>query len=503
MNLRCNILIAIMTVFAFTTMNAKIVTWTIHPNYEKLVRYNGDLFLFQQGGKWGIVKEGDIVVLPANYDYITSPVDGYALFASREGSKIRLEGILGVDGKVNLISERYYLSISRQHDYAFFSENKLVVYNPKGKFGYIDPAGNTIIKCQFDDALPFKEGWAPVLQGNYMRYINDRYEQSNNNVLSVDFHYGDMTDASCFSNGQAVIAYNDDYALINKNGEKIKKIKEVEFNQLYQKHNSPLNTSDKRFDESSRYNIISENGKYGLEDKGTIIAEPQFDSFSTQYNDGILVAVSNGKYGVLKVSEGEISITTSIQGKSSNELEVDRKGHLTPVTVDYTIPSYIQNPKVLVDLGDGTYRDFTSQGTGNGLNQSLSMTPVIEKNSESCRIKVAIEHDGILLAGIEKTFAVSYPIKLRVSSPGPSTIRANENYTATFSSTIFNDSNKQVTVTATWSSGGKPVTITIPAHGNKTVSGSIQVESKFRRTIRLALSSGEKNEADILFEPYF
>lgn len=503
MNLRRNILIATMTVLAFVTTNAKIATWSIHPKYEKLHRYKDDLFLFQQSGKWGIIKDGDIVILPANYDFITSPVNGYALFGSKEGSKNRLEGILDNNGEVSLISERYYLSISRQHDYAFFSEDKLVVYNPKGKFGYIDPVGNTVIKCQFDDALPFKEGWAPVLQGNYMRYINDKFEQNKkDNVLIVDFHYGDMTDASCFSNGHAAIAYNDDFAIINKNGEKIRKIKTAEFNQLCQNNNSPLNTSDKGFDESPRYNIIFENGKYGLKDKGTVIVKPQFDAFSTQYNDGVLLAALNGKYGALKISEEEIDITTSVQGKESNELEVDKKGNLTPITVEYTLPSCIQNSMVLVDLGDGTYRDFTSQSSGNGFRKSLLMKPVIEKDAESCSIKAVIEYDGIVLAGIEKTFTVSYPIILHASPPGPSEIRAKENGYATFSSTIFNDSNKQATVTATWSTG-KSVTITIPAHGNKTILGSIYVESKFRKTIGLTLSSGEKKEASILFEPYF
>lgn len=503
MNLYRNILIALISVFTFTTMNAKIVTWAIHPKYEELKRFNGDLFLFRQGGKWGIVKEGDIVVLPANYDFITSPSEGYALFASREGSKIRLEGTVCVDGKVTMIGGPYYLSISRHHDYTYFSDNKLVVYNPQGKFGYIDPDGNTVVKCRFDDALPFKEGWAPVLQGDFMRYINDRYEQNNSSVLRVDFHYGDMTDASCFSNGRAVIAYNDDYALINKDGNKIKKIKQAEYRQLYKDFNSSVIYSDKGFDESSRYDVISENGKCGLKDNGTIIAIPQFDSFFAQYGDGLLVAVSNGKYGALKVSEGEVNITTSVPGNGSNELEFDKKGNLTPVTVGYTLPSYLQNPRLLVDLGDGTYRDFSSQAAGNGFIHSLSLTPVVEKDSESCGIKVAIEQDGILLADIEKTFVVNYPIRLRVSPPGPATIRANEDGIATFRATVFNDSNKEVTVTATWSSGGKPATITIPAHGNKTVLGSITVEYKFSRTIMLTLSSGERNKKEILFEPYF
>ena len=204
----------------------------------------------------------------------------------------------------------------------------------------------------------------------------------------------------------------------------------------------------------------------------------------------------------IEISDEEIEITAYAQGKNPNEIEVDRKGHLKPITVDYNIPSNISTPKVLVDLGNGIYRNLTELGFGNGKDKPFSIIPVIEKNAESCIIKVAIENDGIVLADFVKTYAVDYPIILRVSSPGPSTIRANENDYATISSIIFNDSRKQVTVNATWSTG-KHVTITIPAQSSKTISETVHVTTNFTKDISLSLSTGEKAHSTINFQTFF
>lgn len=498
MILRRNILIIIMIILAFAFANAKIATWSIHPKYEKLQRYSEDIYAFQQNGKWGLVRCGDKEILPANFDYITPFINGFALAGVKEGNRYLLGKIIDESGTTYSPSNKFYLP----SNYQYASDGKLVVVNSNGKYGYINTDGSIAIKCQFNNAFPFKEGWAPVKQGNYTKYISERYDTNpSNSVLSVDFHYGEMTMSSCFSNGKAVVAYNRDFALIGINGQKIKKLNEANFKQLYKKNNDSGSSSND-FNEILKYNVFTENGKYGLKENETVVIKPQFDSFASQYNDGTLLAIHNGKYGLIKISDEEIEITAYAQGKNPNEIEVDRKGHLKPITVDYNIPSNISTPKVLVDLGNGIYRNLTELGFGNGKDKPFSIIPVIEKNAESCIIKVAIENDGIVLADFVKTYAVDYPIILRVSSPGPSTIRANENDYATISSIIFNDSRKQVTVNATWSTG-KHVTITIPAQSSKTISETVHVTTNFTKDISLSLSTGEKAHSTINFQTFF
>lgn len=494
MNLIQKFSLTLMTVLAFAVANAKTAVWDILPKYEKLNRYFNDIYAFQQNGKWGLVKSGNKEILPASCDFITPFTNGFALAGIKDGNYYLLEYIIDEDGSIVALIDKYYLPSNNQ----YMSDGKLVVVNKNGKYGYISSDGRAIIKCQFDYALPFKEGWAPVKQGNYTKYISESYEKSpSKSILAVEFHYGEMTLASSFVNGNAVVAYNTDFALIGNNGQVIKKLKETEFKQLYKKNNAAPALTSAGFNEASLYGIIHKNGKSGLKEGENVILIPQFDSFSVQYNDGAIVTVSKGKYGVLKISEGDVVVTTSV-----NEIEVDRNGDLSPVSISYNTPPLPSASKIFLDLGNGIYEDWTGGQSNNGGTISIMVTPIIARSAESCVIKGFVENDGIKLTEFEKSFSISYPIKLQVSTPGPSSIRANENNTATFSSTIFNDSNKQVTVTATWSTG-KIVTLTIPAHGSRITFDTVNVTSNFSKKISLALSTGEKSYSTISFQTFF
>lgn len=498
MNLKRNIL-TIITILVFASANAKIATWAISPNYQELKRYYGDMYLFQNNGKWGIVKSGDNVLLQANYDFITPFVNGYALIGSKEGSKLLLECILGEDGNINFLNDKFYLP----GRYRYVSEDKLIVSNKSGKYGYINTSGNIVVKCQFDDALPFKEGYAPVRQGNYMRFITENYDHNaSHNTLGVDFHYGEMTEAGCFSNGLAPVAYNNDCALINTSGQKVRKIKEVDFDKTIKTNNAAPSSTSVGFLTSSNYTEYCENGKYGLKQGDNIIVKPQFDSFREKYSDDSILATINGKQGLLKISDGEVSVKSKVNGIFTSELEVDRNENIQPITFECNIPGNLRQYRIMLDNGNGQLEDKTSVFTHNGDISSLTFAPSVLKNAEQCNTRVVVESGGIVLADETQHFSITYPIKLRVSAPGPSIVRANENYKATVSSTIYNDSNKSVTVTATWSNG-TVATLTIPARGSKLLTTSFHVEVKYVKDVSITLSTGDKNHKTITFEPYF
>lgn len=501
MNLKRNVLIIIMTILALVSANAKIAIWSISPNYQELKRYYGDMYLFQNNGKWGIITPGDKVLLQANYDFITPFVNGYALIGSKEGSRLLLECILGEDGSIKFLNEKYYLPGNNQ----YVSENKLVVSNKNGKFGYISPSGDIVVKCQFDNALPFKEGYAPVKQGNYMKFITENYDRNaSRNVLVVDFHYGEMTAAGCFSNGLAPIAYNTDYALINTNGQKVRKIKEADFKQTYKTNNAAPSSKSPSFSTLSNYVEYSENGKYGLKQGDNIIVTPQFDSFREKYSDGGVIASLNDKLGLLHVSDGDVSVKSKVNGVVTSELEVDRKGNIQPITFECSIPGNLNNCRILLDEGNGQLTDKTSAFNRSGNTFSLSIAPTVIKNAENCDTRIVVENAGIVLADERKNFTITYPIKLRVTAPGPSVARANEHDIATVSSTIYNDSNKSVTVTATWSNG-KESSISIPAHSSRIVSTTFNVPNDFSKTVSITLSTGERasSKEPINFKSFF
>ena len=489
-----------MMVLAFALASAKTVSWSIAPKYDKINRYYGNIYAFQSGNKWGLVKEGNLEIIYAEYDFITPFINGFALAGVKDGNRYLLKMIISDDGNVVSLPKAYYLP----QNYQFVSDGKLAVSDVNGKYGYIDTSGNIVVKCQFDKALPFKEGWAPVKQGNYTKYISESYDRnSSRGTLVVDFHYGEMTMSSCFSDGKAAIAYNKDFALIGTNGHKIKKLNESDFKRIYKNNNTSLQ-SDNGFQKSNRLTVFTENGKAGLKDADVVVVLPQFDSFGDEFANGVIIASKGGKSGVLKLYDGDLSMDIAAHDNGNYELDVDRKGNVSSIDIKVNMPTVMSSSslKLYVDRGDGMFSDVTSDISMSSGSTTYTFNPIVTQNAESCDIRSKIVYDDIVQGEQSQKFSLSYPIRLRLSKPGPQVIRANENDIAHFSSTIYNDSNKPVTVTATWSTG-KSATVTISPHSSKTISNSIGVTSNFSREIAIALSTGERAKSTINFQTFF
>lgn len=498
MNLRQ--IISIFAILAFVSTNAKIATWSISPSYQELKRYNGELYLYQNNGKWGIIKASDIIVIPANYDFITSFVNGYALIGTKEGSKYRLDAIISEDGKTTHLKDRLYLPGS----YQYFSEGKLAVSNSSGKFGYINSSGNIVVRCQFNNAYPFKDGYAPVQQGNYMKFINENYDnKGTRKILLVDFHNGEMTKAGCFSNGVAPVRYNDDCALIGKNGKKIRKINKSEFDNLFKSNNSAPTSENSNFSISSLYQKFSENGKYGIKSGNDVIVYPQFDSVNEMYSDGNIMATLAGKQGILNINEGEISVRFKLNDKNTSEIILGRGGKVPPITVECEIPGTLRNLQFLVNDGSGMLTDQTGSFTRSGNILSKTFTPSIEKGATKISPRIVIKNNGLTLADEVQQFTVKQPLRSKVSKPGPEECRAKSDDWAIVSSTIYNDSNKTITVTATWSNGDEK-TVQISGQSSARVETRFHVpQKKYTKVVKITLDSGESASREITFIPYF
>ena len=496
--------LTLLAVFACTTTHAKIAVWAFTPQYDGLQRQQGDLFLFRMGSKLGMVKSDGTVVAQAQYDFITDFVEGYALLGIKENGKNRLLAIMSANGNVEaeLKTKHYYLRSTRT---SFFSEEKLAVKNERDKYGFINPSGQEVIRCQFADALAFRDGWAPVLDGQLMKYIGNRYGQDKSHVLAVDFNYGELSDASCFANGNAVVAYNNKYALIDKYGKVIRKIKESEFDQLYRQNNASVPTADKGFSESSPYHVSQgANGKLYITEGQTVIASALIDKIPTRYDDGYMVVVKGGKYGLLKVTDGTAVLKYTVNGGNSNELTKRKEGIDETIMLSASLPHNARFANIYFDSGDGKYLDMkeTLMRRNNG---QVRITPIVSKGATSVCIRGYIENDGIFLSEFEETFTINYPIVLRVSQPGPDVIRADSNKVASFSSTIYNDSGKDVDVAYTWSTGKKGA-IPIPAGESRTVRASKTVTSNHSETITISVRAGGTSTSasrNIHFQTYF
>ncbi|MCM1517048.1 MAG: WG repeat-containing protein [Pseudoflavonifractor sp.] len=496
------ILTILVTVMASDIACAKTATWAISPRYDELVRYHSDIFAFRQGGKWGLVKFGNVEILPASYEYITPFVNGYALAGIKEGSRYLLQAVISESGKVSTLRERLYLPSSNQ----YFSEGKLAVSDRSGKYGYIYPSGVLAVRCQFDRAFPFKEGFAPVKQGNYFKYITDNYDRNpSGSMLVVDFHYGDMTSASCFSGGCAAVGYNKDFALIGVNGKKIRKLSESEFRQIYKNNNAAQKSGDSYVDKKT-FSEFSENGLYGLRQGNELVVKPQFDSFPFQYADGYVVAAKAGKQGLLTVVDGNYDVAMKSASGSRSRLDVGRKGNVENVTLNITAPASHNNLSLKLDNGDGIMRDVSSQLSFSNGKASLSVTPSPKANVEKCRLRAVLESEGLTVAEAVNDFELSYPIRLRVTQPRAVSSKADENDNVTIYAVIYNDSNKAVTVTATLSAKQTVShTYTIQPGGSARISVTEKITVAQHVSASVVLSSGEKagTPTPLYLEPYF
>ncbi|MGM9872246.1 MAG: WG repeat-containing protein, partial [Muribaculaceae bacterium] len=205
--------------------HSKTIAWEILPSYSNIQRHGDNSFIVEKNGKYGLVSATGGALLSPEYDFITPFINGYSLVCTGTNESAVINKIISDDGTIYTISRKYYVDTA----HPFVSDGLLCVANANSKVGYIDVKGNEVIRCQFDDGLPFKEGWASVKDGRLRKYVNRNYDNNaGRGTLAVNFHFGDMTSASCFNNGQAVIAYNKDFALINTGGNVIRKLNESE-----------------------------------------------------------------------------------------------------------------------------------------------------------------------------------------------------------------------------------------------------------------------------------
>ena len=479
-----------------------VVTWTIQPRYEEIKRRSADLFLFKDNDKWGLMKTDGSVILPAEYDFITSFINGYALVGKKESGDQILEYILWENGKLRQLPERYFLP----KKYAYFSEGKLAVRNQSGKFGYINPEGETVVNFQFDEVLPFKEGWAPVKKGNYWKYINDQYDDNaaRNTLIIKDFHFGEMTLAGCFADGLAPVAYNSDYALIDIKGERFTtKLSKERFRQIYTTNPKALLTED-QMPLSKEYTVFANNGEMGLKDsKGTVINQ-EVDSFGDIYADGYVIASKGGKQGILKIIEGNAEVNAFSEGKNKNEISVFPDGKTEGITIDCELPGSLGNMdiKVLMWENEGEMEDITSRLIISGTSAKGTFKPTVKSGSDSYVVKFELWGKGVLLATQNSTFGINYLPSLTLSGPKQSKVRANEKGMATVSASIRNDSERTVKVEGKWSND-KKFTKEIGPGKTIEITTTFEVKKEFTQSVWIEVEGiGKSAEKKITFKPY-
>jgi hypothetical protein len=514
MNLRLAYSFAILLFTAALNVNAKTVVWIVVPTYESAKPYAQNLYLCQLNGKWGVVDADGRSVIPIQYDFVTSPNRGIGLFGIREGNKYRLHGFIRSDGMVIPLSEKYYAI----PEYLSFSEGKLCVANSSGKQGFIGENGNLVVKCQFDVVRPFKEGLSSVKKGSWVYYIRENYDNNpDQNVVYSEWNNGEITRGSSFKNGEAVIGYGTKYKVINQYGRELRdfnaskwKIDPSDYTIVDE--NSNIKDNSEIFKpQYSQIEVITENGKCGFRLNDEIILPPALGSASLVDLNSISIVSYKGKIGLLKIIDESVNSLLQSNGHAVRQIYVDLKGYTDTLQYTISLPKQlIGHTELFVDKGDGVFESASSAVTSGTRELKYSFHPKIADEDNSAILRCRLLYDGMEVFNSAQTLSIERPIKLRLSEVSTTTAQADiKTEIQQVSATVFNDSNRDVTVTATLSIDCKSndavsqtFSIAIPAGSSKSISLPVKVRADEDAAATIQLNTGEQNKSTVALRIY-
>ncbi len=153
-------------------------------------------------GKWYIMNKKGEYIVTTDYQELSEPINGRIAFKDRFNKW----------GFINYYGE---IICSPEYDDALPFFEGFAAVQKHDKWGYIDMAGKVVIPCEYDDVRSFHDGVASVQRGSKWGYI-DRLGKV---IIPFQYDY-----AGYFKNNRAYVKpYNEyDYIWINKKGEETK-----------------------------------------------------------------------------------------------------------------------------------------------------------------------------------------------------------------------------------------------------------------------------------------
>ncbi|MCS7073372.1 MAG: WG repeat-containing protein [Bacteroidia bacterium] len=205
-----------------------------------------DLIPYRKGEKWGFANKDKKIVIPCLYDKVT-PFNSHNLSIVQKNNKFYL---LDKTGKIILGTEYGYISNPSEDLYMVCKERLDPQGFPEGKVGYINQQGKIVIPLIYDYAYPFSDGLAAVRKDGSTGYIDKtgkvvipfqkyftggqfkdgmtwvRKLDDSNSIVLIDKtgkEYSlppidDYNGISDFSEGLAIIKYQEKYGAVDKTG---------------------------------------------------------------------------------------------------------------------------------------------------------------------------------------------------------------------------------------------------------------------------------------------
>ncbi len=193
--------------FIASFVNAQVPRWAVHPNYSNIELMGNGYYVVTKDNKIGIIDSKESVVVPIEYDSISSFRDHLALLY-KDGKFVAYTNDKG--NVVDVSQNRFKIKGDR-----VFIDSHLLVYNETGYY-FINGANDAILG-PYAKAYPFSEGYAKVIVPKSKKHIMDgegfeKYLSKNDDIMffpifgNAQDDANDMVDfVTSVSNGKSIV----------------------------------------------------------------------------------------------------------------------------------------------------------------------------------------------------------------------------------------------------------------------------------------------------------
>lgn len=452
--------------------SAQTVKWMVAPEYASITHYSEDVFkCIDRNGKLQLLDWNGQSLLPKDIaeraDAVTEYSDGYAVVL--QGDKIL--GFLpeAKPHAFKSVSDGFYST-----KYSFFSEGYIAIAqgSADGKQGYLDSNGNLVLKCQYVEALPVRQGWAAVTEnGKDPKTLPRRYKRSDDwsakgmpaLVSGESFVWVTSFNADGYAlakvKGGKYIVFDTKFTAkksnVNENKDENKKRLVNAYDYSYKPEGSdelvpPVNDSPTR---NGDYTTYEKGGKRGFQTSNGSVVPAQFNEAQDFYANRAIVSMG-GKYGIIELLSGEFVPHWSNERERVYELANEAES----ILFELSTPASLESSKIKLELdkGDGHYAEC------NGLTCNFTVADqVINRKNHKCELKARLSYSengcpDLVLWEETRDINISY-INIDLSNPVVTSEYADENDNQTVKAVVTNNSDIAVVVSVTLTVGGKKV----------------------------------------------
>lgn len=519
------------------TASAKTANWSVPPQYNEMEQLVPGAYKVKRGIYTGVIDATGKEILPMTTDSITPFVSGQALvLAPAQDGAYRLMSILHDDLTASPVYDEVWVE-----DYPFFSEGLLPVRNDLGFYGYMDPQGRMVLQPAYINIHPFSEGYAAVSKrprnkiGQFLSKGLDKLKEQFKKNATITFvnragaelktqkSIGKIVNASTFNNGVSLIQNKDgNFYLMNTQGAVVRQMpassdygyddRYVYIDDNYDEH--PFNadyltTKVAQVDNSVR--IFKDNKKYGFRTSSDIVLPAQFDDADLFFiNDGstpgiFAMACSNGKWGILRLDEGDFTCEAPEAAKTTKRTKSRKKTATVAKGFKVSVPTAFEKATLTLTLDASGTKTTDNVVASDKPERTFNLAkPAGDYTAEISTNNLVVYRKAFgTIAQTDNTTDNTPRLRIMIS---PSVARADINDNAIVTVTVTNPSSEPVaTVVKISGKGLNPVnrTVTIPANGSRRISTAFtKVYERESRYISVSASGITVNK-NITVNPFF